>query len=118
MLRIRSLLSGLALASLLVLPGCAAPPAHPSRSKLQPCKARRGDVEVDAFCGAYQVWENRQAKAGRKITLKILVLPARGWNPQPDPIVPLGGGPGQAASDLTGILLAEAIRDRDFLFVD
>jgi pimeloyl-ACP methyl ester carboxylesterase len=106
------------LASLVSLPSFAAVPAHPSRSKLQPCKARQDGDEVDALCGQYQVWENRRAKAGRKITLKVLVLPALGPNPKPDPIVALGGGPGQPASDLTGILSKEARQDRDFLFVD
>jgi pimeloyl-ACP methyl ester carboxylesterase len=113
----RSLLSVLALA-FFVAPACfAAQPVHPSRSKLQPCKAQRSGAEVDAFCGQYQVWENRQ-KAGRKITLNILVLPASGPDPKPDPVVPLGGGPGQAASDLTGLQIVDAVRDRDFLFVD
>jgi pimeloyl-ACP methyl ester carboxylesterase len=118
MLRARLLISVLALASFASLPSFAAAPVHPSRSKLQPCKAQRGGGEVDALCGQYQVWENRAAKSGRKITLKILVLPALGPHPKPDPIVALGGGPGQAASDLIGILSTEARQDRDFLFVD
>ena len=116
--RARLFISVLALTFLVSLPSFAAQPAHPSRSKLKPCKARRGGDEVDALCGQYQVWENRAAKAGRKITLKVLVLPALGAHPKPDPIVALGGGPGQAASDLTGILSTEARQDRDFLFVD
>ncbi|MES1241511.1 MAG: alpha/beta fold hydrolase [Acidobacteriota bacterium] len=107
----------LALASLVSLPSFAAQP-HPSRSKLKPCKAQRGGVEVDALCGEYQVWENRAAKSGRKLTLPILVIPAASPNPKPDPIVPLGGGPGQAASDLTGALGPEASRERDLVFVD
>jgi pimeloyl-ACP methyl ester carboxylesterase len=116
--RLRFLLSILALASLVSLPAFAAQPVHPSRSKLQPCKARRDGGEVEALCGQYQVWENRAAKAGRKITLKVLVLPALGPNPKPDPIVALGGGPGQAASALTGMMSTAARQDRDFLFVD
>ncbi len=116
--RARLLFFLLVLISFASLPSFAAEPVHPSRSKLQPCKARRGGDEVDAFCGQYQVWENRAAKTGRKITLKVLVLPALGAHPKPDPIVALGGGPGQAASDLTGILSTEARQDRDFLFVD
>lgn len=116
--RLRSVLSLAFLLSLLSLPSFAAEaPAHPSRARLQPCKAQR-DGEVDAFCGEYQVWENRQAKAGRKITLKVLVLPALGPNPKWDPVVALGGGPGQAASALIGILSDKERQDRDFLFVD
>ncbi len=117
--RLRSVLSLASLLSLLSLPSFAAePPAHPSRAKLQPCKAQRDGAEVDALCGEYQVWEDRQAKAGRKITLKVLVLPALGPNPKWDPVVALGGGPGQAASALIGILSDKERQDRDFLFVD
>jgi pimeloyl-ACP methyl ester carboxylesterase len=116
--RARFLIPVFVLAFFASLPSFAARPVHPSRSKLHPCKAQRGDGEVDALCGQYQVWENRAAKSGRKITLKVLVLPALGAHPKPDPIVGLGGGPGQAASDLTGILSTEARQDRDFLFVD
>jgi pimeloyl-ACP methyl ester carboxylesterase len=116
--RLRHLLSILSLASFVSLPSFAAHPAHPSRSRLQPCRASRDGAEVDALCGRYQVWENRQAKAGRKITLNVLVLPALGAHPKRDPIVALGGGPGQAASDLTGMMSDEARQERDFLFVD
>lgn len=112
------LLPVLALASLVSLPGFADQPVHPSRSKLKPCKAQRGGTEVDALCGEYQVWENRAAKSGRKITLPILVIPAVSPSPKSDPIVPLGGGPGQPASQLTGALGPAANRDRDLLFVD
>jgi pimeloyl-ACP methyl ester carboxylesterase len=116
--RYRFLLPILALASLVSLPSFAAQPVHPSRSKLKPCKASRNGEEVDALCGEYRVWENRATKTGRKITLKVLVIPAVSPNPKPDPIVALGGGPGQAASELTGALGPEARQDRDLLFVD
>jgi len=92
--------------------------SQPLRSKLKPCKASRNGSEVDALCGQYQVWENRAAKTGRKITLKVLVFPALGPHPKPDPVVALGGGPGQAASDLSGVLSDKVRQDRDLLFVD
>ncbi len=114
--RLQRIFSLLALTSFVSLTCFAAQPAHPSRSKLQPCKVQRDGGEVDALCGQYQVWENRQAKAGRKISLKIVVIPALGPNPKPDPIVVLGGGPGQAATVMTGI--PGLARDRDLLFVD
>jgi pimeloyl-ACP methyl ester carboxylesterase len=116
--RLHPLLSVLALASLVSLPGFAAQATHPSRSKLKPCKVGPAGSEIDALCGEHQVWENRAAKAGRKITLKVLVLPALGPTRKPDPIIAFGGGPGQAAGSLAGILGDEARQDRDLLFVD
>jgi len=68
--------SALLLASLLALPAVAMaadPPIdpqkaiHPSREKLKPCKVPGDNGEVEAFCGTYEVWENRAKKAGRKI---------------------------------------------------
>lgn len=116
--RLRPLLSVLTLASLVSLPSFAAQPAHPSRSKLEPCKVGPAGAKTDALCGEYQVWENRAAKAGRKITLQVLVLPALGPNPKPDPIIAFGGGPGQAAGSLAGVLGPKARQERDLLFVD
>lgn len=112
------LLPVLALASLVSLPCFADQAVHPSRSKLKPCKAQRGGAEVDALCGEYQVWENRAAKSGRRITLPILLIPAVSPSPKPDPLVVLGGGPGQPATQLTGALGPAANKDRDLLFVD
>jgi hypothetical protein len=31
---------------------------------------------ADAHCGVLDVWENRRAKSGRRIALKVIVLPA------------------------------------------
>jgi len=47
-----------------------------SQLTLTPCQV--GGVEGQARCGRYEVFENRESKKGRKISLKIVVLPARG----------------------------------------
>lgn len=115
----------LALAAILALPalaGAAAAPRspHPSRSKLQTCKVPGPAKGADALCGTYQVWENREAKAGRKIGLKIVVLPAFSSHPKPDPVFFLAGGPGQAATSMAAGFSPDnpLRRDRDFVFVD
>src|SRR6185295_1425113 len=99
--------------------GAAAPsPASraPSRAKLQPCKAGH---EAGALCGTYRVWENRAAKSGRKIGLKIVLLPALSSHPKPDAIFFLAGGPGQAATTIADSLAGDPLRrDRDLVFVD
>ena len=113
--------------ALLFLPGLAAaastpktqPPVHPSRTKLQPCKIPGARGETDAFCGTYEVWENRAAKSGRKIGLKVVLIPSLSPNPEPDPIFFFAGGPGQAATPLAGNLTDEELRKhRDFVFID
>ncbi len=75
----------------------------------------------DARCGTYEVWENRAAKSGRKIPLRVVVLPAQGPDRLPDPFIYFEGGPGQssvaAASWITQELGALRKR-RDLLFVD
>ncbi|HEY7213256.1 MAG TPA: alpha/beta hydrolase [Thermoanaerobaculia bacterium] len=105
----------LTLAAVLTFPALAAPPA----SKLTPCQVSGGGGEVNALCGTYQVWENRAAKAGLKIGLKIVVLPALSKRPKPDPVFFLAGGPGQAATDLVGSGVGNPLRrDRDLVYVD
>jgi pimeloyl-ACP methyl ester carboxylesterase len=102
---------------LLAAPATAAP--HPSRTKLQPCKVPGQGGEAEAFCGTYEVWENRAAKSGRKIGLKVVLIPALSANPKPDPIFYFAGGPGQAASPLAGNLAGDSLlEDRDAVFID
>jgi pimeloyl-ACP methyl ester carboxylesterase len=75
----------------------------------------------EAKCGTLEVFENRATGKGRKISLKVLVLPATGANRQPDPFVYFAGGPGSAATeDANGLARAFAkLREqRDLLFVD
>src|SRR5688572_173885 len=105
--------------ALLAVPNLAGAAPHPSRAKLQPCKVPGDGREIEAFCGTYQVWENRAAKSGRKISLKMVLIPALSPNPKPDPVFFFAGGPGQAASPLAGNLVDDELRkDRDFIFID
>jgi pimeloyl-ACP methyl ester carboxylesterase len=115
-----SILAILALASSLALPSFAAPPVHPSRSRLAPCKipSSKGG-EMDALCGTYEVWENREAKAGRKIGLKIVMLPALSADPLPDPVFDLAGGPGAVDTPSASYLGGHPLRqERDLVFID
>jgi len=106
------------LAAILFLPAVAHGAVRPSRSQLQPCKSR-GLHGKAPLCGTYQVWENRAAKSGRKIGLKIVLFPAQSSHPKPDPIFFLAGGPGQAATSLAAFAAENPLRqDRDFVFVD
>lgn len=97
--------------------GTSAAPGAPS-GRLAPCHLE--GIEGALRCGTYPVWEDREAREGRKIALNVVVLPALGRHAAPDAIVYLAGGPGSAATD-EGRFLAtekELRRSRDVLLVD
>jgi pimeloyl-ACP methyl ester carboxylesterase len=74
-----------------------------------------------AKCGTYEVYENRATKKGRKITLKIVLIPATSDKREPDPFVYFAGGPGSAATeDAAGLAQAfpQILAHHDMLFVD
>lgn len=52
-----------------------------------------------AECATLSVPENPAAPQGRKITLRIGLIPAKTAEPAPDPVFFLAGGPGQSALD-------------------
>ena len=78
-------------------------------------------VKGKARCGTYEVFENRATRQGRRIGLKVVVLPATGTERAPDPFVYLEGGPGVSAIG-SASYIAEAfapLRERrDLVFVD
>jgi pimeloyl-ACP methyl ester carboxylesterase len=107
-----------ALASALILTGCQRTPQS-ALDRLHPCKIEEGPTE--AFCGTYNVFEDRSAKSGRQIALKIVVAPALKRNPQPDPLFILEGGPGAGAATLATYVLPMFRRfqlDRDIVLID
>jgi pimeloyl-ACP methyl ester carboxylesterase len=65
----------------------------------EPCDLRnaRGGARVEAECARFEVPEDPAAPDGRRITLRLALVAARGSRPQPDPVVFLAGGPGQSA---------------------
>jgi len=90
-----------------------------SLDRLHPCKIDEGPTE--AFCGQYRVFEDRSAKTGRQIRLKIVVAPALQRSPQPDPLFIFEGGPGGGAATLAEYRLPIFRRfqlDRDIVLID
>ena len=65
-----------------------------------------GEGPSDALCGTLEVFENRAAASGRRIPLKVVVLPALSREPRPDQLADLGRG------------LARVQEQRDVVFVD
>ncbi len=75
----------------------------------------------EAFCARTEVPEDHAATDGRRIELRIAVLPAIRRDHQPDPLVLLAGGPGQAATEafLPMLPILERIRrHRDLVLID
>ncbi|GHG80367.1 alpha/beta hydrolase [Comamonas sp. KCTC 72670] len=88
-----------------------------SKLALKPCRLE--GLATQAQCGTYEVFENRAERTGRKIPLRVVVVPALAAQPAPDPLVLLAGGPGQAASRTQVLLAVERIRrKRDIVLVD
>lgn len=105
--------------ALLLLAGCVSKPSAPTTLALAPCRLPGVDGRVR--CGALEVFEDRAAKTGRKLSLHIAVMPALAPTPAPDPVFILAGGPGQAASDIAPFIaraFKRVNRDRDLVFVD
>lgn len=89
------------------------------QGKLEPCRIENLDEEV--LCGKRSVWENREARSGRRIDLHLVVLPAKSPSPVPDPLFYLPGGPGEASIEVAPFFaqaFARLRRDRDLVFVD
>jgi pimeloyl-ACP methyl ester carboxylesterase len=91
-----------------------------SASSTLESEACSGVADSRARCYRLAVAENRSAPS-RTIRLRIVIQPATGGAPQPDPVFFLAGGPGQAASSLLRerTMVSPGIaRDRDMVFAD
>jgi pimeloyl-ACP methyl ester carboxylesterase len=96
-----------------------APQASGPRLALAPCRLPR--LEEEARCGTLEVWENRARAAGRRIGLKVAVLPASGPASGAPPLLAVNGGPGQGSIQLAPIfasVFGPARQDRDLVLVD
>jgi pimeloyl-ACP methyl ester carboxylesterase len=95
-------------------------PVRGAGLELKPC--RLPEIEGEALrCGTYEVFEDRAAGKGRKIALRVVVVPARETPVEPDPVIYFEGGPGvsivQSGPDVVAELAA-ILRHRDILLVD
>ncbi len=84
---------------------------------LEPCSVDN----VRALCGTLEVWEDRDARSGRRIELRVVVVPGRKPAPAREPLFYLAGGPGGAASEnvafATGVFRVRNAT-QDLVFVD
>lgn len=99
--------------------GAASPAQAQSTLALEPCTLP--GLEEPVRCGRLEVFEDRRARTGRKIGLKIAVLPALGGSPVAEPLFALAGGPGEsstASAPIFAQILEGVRRERDIVLVD
>lgn len=115
-MKLRSLALLLAVLGAACSPGTDAP-----RPALALAACRIPGIDSAARCGTHEVWEDREAKQGRRITLRVAIVPAKLRAREPDPIVILAGGPGQGAISLAPQVMPLFTRlndSRDIVFLD
>ena len=99
------------------------PPATANTLELTPCRINAGPSypSIKARCGTMQRPLDPNDPDSSSIELRVAVVAALNLTPQPDPVVPLAGGPGQGAVQFYAAYASafEALRrDRDILLVD
>jgi pimeloyl-ACP methyl ester carboxylesterase len=103
--------------SLAPSPAATRPPITLAGEPMSPCTA--GSTSV--VCGTLRVPEDRSNPAGRHISLSVAVIPAVAPVPKPDPLFPIDGGPGGAATEdlgWTASIFRGIHEDRDIVLVD
>ena len=97
--------------------------AHAQTLNLEECRitAGPGAPSLRARCGALSRPLDPDNAAAGDIELRIAVVPALSLTPQPDPLVPIAGGPGQGAVQFYSAYAGafeDVRRKRDILLVD
>lgn len=95
----------------------AAAPAKPAYFVEGACKLPVTGVAMK--CGEVIVAERRDRPAGRTIALAVQILLANRTPSHADPIIMLGGGPGEILTDkAAAVAYAGGLRDRDIILLD
>lgn len=90
---------------------------------LAPCELREANdlTLIEAQCGRLSVPENPAAPRGRRIALRVAVVPAISTRKRPDPLFVLAGGPGMAATSFyasVAPVFDRIRRERDIVLID
>ncbi len=116
------MLMAMALVAIITLNACDVrkPSAFKADINFADCRLKRVDSVVR--CATFEVPEDYAAKSatGKTINIHVAVLPALARNPEPNPVYFFAGGPGQAASDIGGLVsaLGDLRKNRDIVLVD
>lgn len=105
--------------------GCAADADDPASGQLalEDCRiyAGAGSRGVKARCGTFRRHENPDDESSPLLELYVAVVPALTLEPEPDPFVPIAGGPGGASTRfyVNWVQAFEKIRrNRDIVLLD
>lgn len=90
---------------------------------LEDCRIRagRGFPGIKARCGTLERREDPANSDSPLLELFVAVVPALSLEPEPDPFVPIAGGPGQASSDFYAAYqhaFEKVRRNRDIVLLD
>ena len=99
--------------------GCAPARVPEPAVRLTPC--RIDGLAEEIKCGTVSVPEDRGGASDRRLSIHVAIVPALARVPEPDPLVLLAGGPGQAASSFgpwIGSVFAPIRRHRDIVLID
>ena len=105
------------------MPAAARQTGNEPALELEDCRIRagRGFPGIKARCGLFTQREDPANADSPLLELFVAVVPALTLEPEPDPFVPIAGGPGQASSDFYAAYSAafEMVRrNRDIILLD
>jgi pimeloyl-ACP methyl ester carboxylesterase len=103
--------------------GCGRGATRGTGIALAPCQLTHPSAAASApaRCGTLEVPEDWRRPSGRRLSLRVAVIPSESGSPTPDALFFLAGGPGQAATEQYPVVasaLAGARRGRDVVLVD
>ena len=100
----------------------AIPAAH-AELALEECRisAGPGFPGIKARCGTFERHEDPSDETSPLLALSVAIVPALSLEPEPDPFVPIAGGPGQSTFEFYSLLaraFEEIRRTRDIVLLD
>ncbi len=112
----------LPLATAVLLCAAASSPAR-AEIALEECRisAGQGARSIKARCGILERHEDPSDPTSPLLALSIAVVPALSLEPEPDPFVPIAGGPGQSTIEFYSALshaFEDIRRNRDIVLLD
>lgn len=115
--------AALAVLALPLLWSGVAPARQLGEVRFEPCDLSTDRVpgRISAECARFEVPENHAEPSGRRIALRLALVPSVSTRPEPDPVVMLAGGPGQSAVDSYAAVqgaLRPLLRKRHVLLVE